>query len=90
MSKKRSSAHSSSQRILPQEAARSAAEYLKAFVPDAAAITVEEVESGPEDTEWRITLSYQSGGLPFMAKKYKLFVVNAQTGDVLSMRIRKE
>ncbi len=90
MSSNPSSSSSSTGRIPPQVAAHKAAEYLQTFVRDAINITVEEVELGSDDAEWRITLSYQAGTLGMMGRNYKLFRVNAQTGEVLSMRIRGE
>jgi hypothetical protein len=83
-------------------AAERAAAYLTAMMPQAEGILLEEVEkvTDKSKTHWLITLSFQvnlSGvpsstlrGLSFaMGKReYKAFMIDATTGEVLSMKIR--
>ncbi len=85
-----------------QAAAKRAAVYLNAMMPQAEEILLEEVEKETDSgsTYWLITLSFQlnlSGipsaglrGLQFaMGKRdYKTFKIDASTGDVVSMKIK--
>lgn len=89
MSTDPSSSSTSSGRISAQEAAKRAAKYLQSLVPNVGGIRVEETEVHPEGDQWRITLSYEPGDEPYAARTYKLFLVDIQTGEVLSMRMRK-
>jgi len=89
MSTDPSSSSTSSGRLPPHEAARRAAEYLRSFMADAGGIRVEETELDQDDACWRITLSYEPGGVPFGTRIYKLFLVDVKTGEVLAMRMRK-
>jgi hypothetical protein len=84
-------------KISPQEAANTAMKYLKELVPIQSNVTVEEVELNGRENEWHITLGYIPAdiqtnvyfGIGQKAKEYKEFRVNAVTGKVLSMKIRK-
>ncbi|MGA3025152.1 MAG: hypothetical protein ABSF98_10300 [Bryobacteraceae bacterium] len=50
---------------------------------------VEEVEYAEDRVSWVITLSLPAGGLQVFGKEYKTFVVDAETGEVRSMKIRQ-
>jgi len=82
-------------KISPQEAANSAMKYLTELVQIRSSATVEEVEYVEDVNEWHITLGYVpvEGPNPFgyaMGQRdYKIFRINAETGAVLSMKIRK-
>jgi len=80
---------SSAAPIPPQEAARRAAAYLQSVVPTADAIRVEETELDENDPIWRITLSYVPRDEPFATRIYKLFYVDAPTGNIRAMRMRE-
>lgn len=82
-----------------KEAARRASEYFAGLydpkqIDD---VQLEEVEMSEDGKYWLITLSYPllPAGLtpiPFgqiSRRKYKLFTIDAQTGEVKSMKIRE-
>ncbi|NBC16918.1 MAG: hypothetical protein GVY18_06320 [Bacteroidetes bacterium] len=54
----------------------------------------EEVEYDEDKDLWRITLGYsktvglEKSGITFNPRHYKVFEINAETGKVLSMKIR--
>jgi len=76
--------------LTAKEAAQNAAHYLVDLVDNVSDVLLEEVER--DDGVWRITLSYQTSRPPlmsFLQRDYKLFEIDAITGDVKSMRIRK-
>ncbi|MGA2182044.1 MAG: hypothetical protein ABSH47_03380 [Bryobacteraceae bacterium] len=52
---------------------------------------VEEVERPEDRGSWVITLSLPASGLAIIRgeKEYKTFVVDGETGEVLSMKIRQ-
>ena len=81
-------------KISPQEAANAAAKYLKDLVPMQGAPVTEEVEFVESPNEWHITLGYQPAdstnhfAYAFGKRDYKIFRINADTGEVLSMKIR--
>lgn len=56
-------------------------------------LQVEETEMNEDGKNWLITLSYEehdpSINLIFAKKVYKIFKINAITGKVISMKIRK-
>ena len=76
-----------------KQAAEKAAEYLRSLVPVSSIPVIEEIERSDDGQFWLVTLSYQppmQTGLylaPHM-KEYKLFKVDANAGDVRSMKIR--
>ena len=82
-----------------KDAAAKAAEYFKElYGSQFGNVLIEEVEQQLEmdGTYWYITLGYdvpspsilsQFGGKP--SRAYKVFKINASTGDVLSMKIRE-
>lgn len=56
-------------------------------------VRLEEVELSEDDKHWLITLSFQSIAGPslgiFNKRQYKVFKVDADTGKVVSMKIRE-
>ena len=78
-----------------KEATEKAKEHLMAFFPDAEEIQLEEVELTPDKAFWLITLSYAgvsnsvaSSLLVGKSMRYKIFKLDAESGEVLSMKVR--
>ncbi len=78
-----------------KEATGKAKEYLTSFFPDAEKVQLEEVELTDDKTHWFITLSYEgvsnsvaSSLLVGKSVRYKLFKLEAESGEVISMKIR--
>jgi hypothetical protein len=79
-----------------KQAAQSASNFFASLynsegVPD---VRLEEVELTEDGKHWLITLSFPPSPMPpgviySPARQYKIFKVDAQTGDVLSMKIRE-
>jgi hypothetical protein len=83
-------------RIDAPAAANAAAAYFKELYPTVRAFSLEEVELSEDGAHWLITLSFEIAPsntvvLPFQPPrtKFKVFTVDAKTGEVLKMRIRK-
>lgn len=80
-----------------KEAAKLASDYFNGLYADQALsnVQLEEVELTEDGKYWLITLSYpvQPGTTSFIfdtnKRKYKVFKINAETGEVQSMKIRK-
>jgi hypothetical protein len=79
-----------------KEAAQKAADYFAGLYAEQgiANVQLEEVELTADDRYWLITLSYpvapELAQLNFNFKrKYKVFTIDAATGEVKSMKIRK-
>ena len=79
-----------------REAAQKASEYFAGLFKDQNPenLQLEEVEISDDDQYWLITLSYpvppELATLNFNFKrKYKVFKIDATTGEVKSMKIRK-
>jgi hypothetical protein len=74
-------------------ATNAAVEYLKQFFPDANNVQLEEIEISEDERFWTVTLSYEDNDRFGMAynrqKKYKIFKIDANSGGVLSMKIRE-
>ncbi len=76
-------------------AAQRAAEYYAALYSQEAAANVrlEEVELSEDGQYWLITLSYPRPGIEALfgdgKREYKQFKIEASTGKVISMKIRK-
>ena len=77
------------------EATIKAKTYLASFFPDAEKVQLEEVELTDDKTHWLITLSYEgvsnsvaSSLLVGKSLRYKIFKLEAESGDVISMKIR--
>jgi len=89
-------------RIDVKKAAKAAAEYFTELFPDTkySDLLLEEVELSKDEKYWLITLSYASeppppppSGLDKLfsrsSRKYKLFKIDAATGKVEAMKIRR-
>jgi hypothetical protein len=83
-------------RILVADAANAAMKYFQSLFPRVRKVSLEEVELSDDEKFWMITLGFElpsdhpdipSELLP-PKTKFKVFKVNAQTGEVLSMKIR--
>ena len=77
------------------EATNKAKTYLNSFFPDAERVQLEEVELTDDKTHWLITLSYEgvsnsvaSSLLVGKSLRYKIFKLEAESGEVISMKIR--
>ena len=69
--------------------------HLASFFPDAENVQLEELELTDDKAHWLITLSYEgvshsvaSSLLVGKSVRYKLFMLDAKSGDVISMKIR--
>jgi len=78
-----------------KEATDKAKEYLVSFFPDAEQVQLEEVELSGDKSHWLITLSYEgisasvaSSMLVGKSVLYKIFKLDAEHGEVISMKIR--
>jgi hypothetical protein len=78
-----------------KEATGKAKEYLLSFFPEAEKVQLEEVELTEDKTHWFITLSYEgmsssvaSSLLVGKSVRYKIFKLDAVSGEVISMKIR--
>jgi len=80
------------QEIDAQQAAKLAADYLRTMVPQADDLLLEEVERQTESGEkrWLITLSclLNPTGSATPGFQSKTFAIGAETGEVLSMKIK--
>jgi hypothetical protein len=71
-------------------ATRIAAQYLNKVVGSVSNVRIEEVEMNEEKTLWFITLGFLDTDDLFLAEtKYKIFTIDANNGEALSMKIRK-
>jgi len=78
-----------------KEAIDKAKEYLVNFFPEAENVELEEVELTEDKSYWMVTLSFEgitssvaSSLLVGKSVLYKIFRIEAETGEVISMRIR--
>ena len=78
-----------------KQATDRAKEHLASFFPDAEKVQLEEVELTGDKAYWFITLSYEgvsnsiaSSLLVGKSVRYKIFKLDAKTGDIISMKIR--
>ena len=77
-----------------KQAVEIAANYYKAIAAESQKLSVEEIEMDDAGSHWLITLGI---GEPFsaiqfttgQAKSFKIFKIDANTGEVKSMKIRK-
>jgi len=77
-------------RVEVQEATKIAVNYLSEIVGPVADIKIEEVEIDANKNHWFVTLGYSDKtGYALWTPKYKRFTIDAFTGEVLSMKIRK-
>ncbi|HXD34293.1 MAG TPA: hypothetical protein VN643_24460 [Pyrinomonadaceae bacterium] len=75
-----------------KEATQKASEYFASLyaTENLSDVRLEEVEQADHGKYWLITLSYPVlPGLNLGKKEYKIFKIDAKTGDVKSMKIRK-
>lgn len=73
-----------------KESIRLANNYLLELIPEAIRIQLEEVES--DEQYWSITLSYYedpSALTMILPKTYKKFLIEKETGELKSMKIRE-
>ena len=78
-----------------KEATDKAKEYLVSFFPDAENVQLEEVEMTEDKAHWLVTISYEgvsnsvaSSLLVGKSVLYKIFKIDAQLGEVISMKFR--
>ena len=69
-----------------KEAARVAAEYLE-DIKNIYDVSLEEIEFSRTENLWLVTLSYTPSSLLGADKEYKIFKVDADDGEVLSMKL---
>lgn len=79
-----------------QDITKKAVDHLKNFFPDATVIQLEELDLTDDDKYWNITLSYEGAEAPVSAwmnpvrsRKFKIFKIDAVSGEVRSMKIRE-
>jgi hypothetical protein len=76
-----------------REAAQKASEYFAGLYQEQQPhnVQLEEVEMSEDGNYWLITLSYPQTELDVLSykRKYKIFKIDAKTGEVRSMKIRK-
>ena len=78
-----------------QDATKRAREHLLEFFPEADEVQLEEVELTPDKAYWLVTLSYAgvsnsvaSSLLVGKSLRYKIFKLDAESGEVVSMKVR--
>lgn len=78
-----------------KEATKRAKEHLVNFFPDADEVQLEEVELTPDKAFWLVTLSYAGASnsvasslLVGKSMRFKIFKLDAKTGEVISMKVR--
>lgn len=77
-------------RISAREAAERSKEYLLALHGSIINGVIEETELSDDERYWFITLSYlMASTFGIRQKEYKVFKVDAYTGEVRSMKIRE-
>jgi hypothetical protein len=72
-----------------RDAALIAANYVKALIRETHDILIEEVEYESKAGRWFITLSFYVGVMAMGRRDYKIFTLDAKSGEVLSMKIRE-
>jgi len=93
------SAQKKAVRIDARQAASAAAAYFKELYPNVVSFSLEEVELSEDGSHWLITLSFEITANPGLSvtllsfqppkTKFKVFKVDAKTGKVIAMKIRK-
>lgn len=93
MGKKGEKKMNKEKRIAARDAAVKANQYFTEIVGPRTNITVEEVELSGSGSCWLITLGYDEPPLGritiYAGRAYKIFEVDAYTGEVVSMKIRE-
>ena len=87
--------------ITPREAAEASAQYFKDLSNVSGTLLVEEIEKSTDKKHWLVTISHPNqlqgpqsaigilyGNQP-ESRSYKLFTVDGNSGEVLSMKIKK-
>jgi hypothetical protein len=77
------------ERIAPREAAARAARYYAELTGSDETPSIEEMELTRDENSWLVTLGYNVSLFYIGPKHYRLFRVNAYTGEVTSMKVRK-
>jgi hypothetical protein len=76
-----------------RQAAKVAAQYYEEISGERAKLSIEEVEIDDSGDFWLITLGisdiYGIGSVGNKVREYKIFKIDAETGEVKSMKIRK-
>lgn len=75
-----------------KQAVESAGKYVKRLYSEARGLRVEETEIADDSSFWFITLSFfqeSPDDLFGPDRSYKEFKIDAETGDILSMKIKK-
>jgi hypothetical protein len=69
--------------------------YFKTFFPEATKVITEEVELTEDRKHWLVTVGYDSDDLAAptqliigRSKKYKIFKIDVESSEILSMKIR--
>ena len=83
--------HKEKTRITPREATIAASTYFTELTGSERRASIEEIELSQDGKRWVVTLGFEllALTLPMGPQKYKVFQVNAFTGEVLSMKIRE-
>ena len=93
MEKKGENKINEKKRIVAKDAAVKTSQYFTEIVGPRTNITVEEVELSESGSYWLITLGYDEPSLGrltiYAGRAFKIFKVDAYTGDILSMKIRE-
>jgi uncharacterized membrane protein YkoI len=81
-------------KITAKEAVSIATKYYQDVTNDYSGVTIEEVELSEDGNFWLITLGHRErkgGVMPLYEEKiaYKSFKIDAETGEVISMKIKK-
>ncbi len=78
-----------------KDATERAREHLVSFFPDADEVQLEEVELTADKAYWLVTLSYSgvsnsvaSSLLVGKSMRFKIFKLDAESGEVISMKVR--
>ncbi len=73
-----------------KEAAKKAVEYFQDLnMEKVHDINLEEVEISTDKKQWLVTVGYNKEGMGDTMREYKQFVIDIETGDIVSMKIRK-
>ena len=77
--------------ISAAQATQAAADYYKTLTENFVQLSVEEIEKEVKEGVWLITLGIADAGFSInsaKSKEYKIFKVEIDSGDVISMKIR--
>lgn len=85
-------AKQSTSRIVPEAAVQRAMQYLRSLMTDVRSPRLEELELSDNERFWFVTLSFDEpahGVLGYATRSYKIFKIDALSGEVRSMKIRE-